>query len=211
MKRWLLVAAIGFVGGGATTAYLLWPGDPRDAELRRLREVIDRLQAEHRIAEAYVLRQDAKTTTFRFREVRPDGSPVHERDFTIDGDVVYFDALVIKFDHAFVQQGDALRGKSLYLFERVFGEHQEPSQGFRLDEGVPVVYRVNDPPSEFERELWSDFWRVALDRKLAREKGIRVAQGEAVRTKLKTGLVYRLTIEAAGGINITVSDTAGRS
>jgi hypothetical protein len=208
VKRWTILLGLAFVGGGAATAWFFLSAGRHDAELRRLREVIDRLQAERRIAEIHVLRQDAQTTTFRFREVRPDGAPLHERDFTIQGDVVYFDALVIKFEHAYVEQGDHLRGRSLYLFERVFGEHQEPAQGFRLDEGVPIAYRVNasGPPSKFEQELWADFWKFALDPRAARAKGIRVAQGEAVRTKLRKGLVYRLTIEAAGGINVTVFD-----
>lgn len=213
MKRWTILLALAFAGGGATTAWVFLSADRHEAELRRLREVIDRLQAERRIAEVHVLRQDARTTTFRFREVRPDGAPLHERDFTIEGDVVYFDALVIKFEHAYVERGDHLRGRSLYLFERVFGEHQEPAQGFRLDEGVPIAYRVNGQggaPSKFEQELWADFWKYALDPQAARAKGIRVAQGEAVRTKLRLGMVYRLTIEAAGGINVTVFDLSGR-
>lgn len=211
IKIWTAALGAAFLAGGFAGWWVLFRDDGREAQIRRLQEVIDRLQSERRIAEVVVLKQDeARTkTTFRFREVRPDGTPIHERDLTIDGDVAYFDALVIKFDHRYVERGDLLRGRSLYLFQRIFGEHQEPAQGFRIDEEVPAPYRLRPIPSEFERELWSEFWTYALEPERARAKGIRVVQGEAVRTKLRPDRIYRLTIEAAGGINIAVEKLPG--
>lgn len=209
MKKLALILgsfAAGAAGGAGLVVHLYWDDYRREKEFNRLNQAIRRLEAERRIAEIRVLEQTPERTTFRFREIRPDGTPIQERDFTIRGEVLYVDALVVKFERRFVRIGDGLRGRSLYLFERLFGEYQRPADGFRLDQGVPAAYRTRPEPSEFEREIWRDFWKVALDPDYARARGVRVAQGEAVRTRLRPGKYYRLTIENAGGINIYVSN-----
>jgi hypothetical protein len=49
--------------------------------------------------------------------------------------------------------GDLLRGKSLHLFRRVFGEAQEPRDGPSIGttrpDGIPDVYRISPSPSAF--------------------------------------------------------------
>jgi hypothetical protein len=207
--RTLLIVALAsvFVGVMGTVIYMDRE-DSRAREIRRLQDVIARLESESRVAEVVVTRQetdpatDRPRTWFRFSEVDRHGRALSNREFCIDGDVAYFDALVVKFEHSYAELGDALRGRSLYLFRRVFGEHQEPSRGFRLDETTPAGYRLGETVSEFERGIWPRFWSYALDPKLAQSKGIRVAMGEAVYTRLVPGKLYRLTIETAGGLNI---------
>ncbi len=188
--------------------------DSREREIRRLKEVVARLEAERRVAEVLVVgqsraRDGVLRTRFRFAESAP-GRPQAAREFEIDGDVAYFDALVVKFDREYLKAGDALRGRSVYVFRRVFGEYQEPSKGYPLDpfdkSGVPAAYRLGDVPSEFEREVWRGFWSLALDPGRAKALGIRVLQGEAVYARLAPGRLYRLTIEDAGGLNITAED-----
>lgn len=184
--------------------------DGREREIRQLREMIARLESERRIAQVSVVRQerDAKgilRTRFRFAETAPDRA-LDVREFEIEGDTAYFDALTVRFDREFVKLGDGTRGRSLFLFRRTFGEHQEPAKGFPLDpfdrRGVPAAYRLGAVPSEFEREIWRDFWDLALDPARAKEAGIRVLQGEAVYTKLVPKRIYHLFIEDAGGLTI---------
>lgn len=208
LRKTLLLAALCFLGGGGTAWLYLSGEDPRLKKIEELERVIARLEEERRIAEVVVLsrKTDPSTgrirTRFRFADVLPDGSPGSPREYEIDGDLAYFEALVVKFERGLVREGDALRGRSLYLFRRVFGERQAPENGFPLDAQVPGAYRTADAPSEFERDLWARFWEYALNPKLASQQGIRVAQGEAVLTRLVPDRLYRLTIENAGGINI---------
>ncbi|MEK7467392.1 MAG: hypothetical protein AAB074_08260 [Planctomycetota bacterium] len=176
---------------------------------RRMRDMIARLGTEFRIADVVVTAQEGargrdRRTTFRFLTYDRLGNAQQPRSYTISGDVAYFDALVLKFEDRYVGDADALRGRSLHLFRRVFGEYQAPDDGFPLDaasvDGVPEALRVG--AGNFEEELWRDFWKYTNDGDLARSKGVRVAQGEAVYTRLEAGRTYRLTIEADGGINI---------
>jgi len=211
MKRFKILAIIAltsmFVGVMGTVIYMDRT-DSRLKEIQRLQQVVTRMQGERRIAEVVVVHQEKDPATqrlktmYRFSEVTPDGESLAAREYTIEGDVAYFDALVVKFDHKYVELGDALRGKSLHLFRRTFGEYQEPSKGFPLDESRPARYRLHAQPSTFEQEIWTEFWKYATDADYAASKGVRVAFGEAVYTKLQPGKLYRLSIENAGGMNL---------
>jgi len=210
------------VGGAAWFAsqYLL-----KDWEIRRLKEVITRLEADRRAADVTDVRREldpaTKTdwTSFRFVEYGPEGNALPPKSFRVQGTVVYFDALVIKFDREHVKAGDALRGKSVFLFRRIFGEHQKPADGFPVDGSdapggvpVPAAYRLSPGRvGDFERELWGDFWRLAGDEAYQQSMGVRVAHGEAAYTRLEPGRTYHLTIENAGGISLGVKPEAGKA
>ncbi|MBI2919962.1 MAG: hypothetical protein HYY18_02630 [Planctomycetes bacterium] len=175
----------------------------------RLREMISRLGTEFRVADVVVTAQQGppgrrRTTTFRFVEYDRQGNALEPRNFTVAGDVAYFDALVLKFDDDYVGAADPLRGRSLHLFRRVFGEYQAPADGFLIDAGAPdgIPVAMRQGMGSFEEELWRDFWALASDADKAAKRGVRVAQGEAVYLQLQPGRTYRLTIEADGGLNI---------
>lgn len=220
---------IRWMGSGAAMAVIaivassFWPRQDQQAiqELRRqnarleaekqeLQKVVTRLDVENRVAEVEILQQHrdeagrVTQTVVGFTELDRDGNPQEQKVFGIPGDVPHFDALVIKFESDYVKQGDALRGKSLALFRRIYGETQAPVDGYWLDatDDVPDVYRVTDEPSDFERRLWRDFWSYASDREKARGAGVRVAQGEAVYAPVREGERWTLTLEGDGGLNL---------
>lgn len=204
------------VGGGFFFAYYL--NDlylEKEREIERLNAVVERLEASTRIAQVVVDEQTvnpdtgALETTLKFMEIDRQDRPLPPRIFNVKGDVIYFDALVIKFERDYIERGEALRGRSIHLFRRVFGETQAPEDGLLIDgdpseSGIPRLYRVDADPSDFEKELWHDFWRYATDPKAAHEKGVRVVQGEAVYTRFVKENLYTLTLDHDGGINIEV-------
>jgi hypothetical protein len=130
------------------------------------------------------------------------------KDMTLPGDEVYIDAFVVQFDRKLVDEGDGLRGKSMLLFRRAFGDQQQPVEGVPLfraqgSSPIPQIVQVEDNPSTFEQDIWARFWEYANDRKLAAEKGIRIAQGEAPHVKVEKNQVYKLTLRQSGGLQIT--------
>jgi len=130
-----------------------------------------------------------------------------KRSMTLPGSEFYIDALVVKFERKFVDVGDGLRGKSLLVFRRAFGDLQNPSDGVPLyrQEGValiPEAVQVDAEPSPFEQDIWARFWDYAGDPKRAEALGIRVAQGEAPHMKAVAGQVYKLTLRSSGGLDI---------
>lgn len=184
-----------------------------EAERKKLTEVIDRLNIERRVALIEVLEQHVdesgatRQTVIRFTEQGRNGQAVSPLTIGVDGDTPHFDALVVKFADDYVAHGDQLRGQSIALFRRVYGETQSPRDGYWLGRpgDVPDVYRVDADPSEFERKLWREFWTYATDPEKAAATGVRVAQGEAVYAPMKANEVWTLTLEADGGLNLKKS------
>jgi hypothetical protein len=179
-------------------------------ERAQLAEVVEHLSVERRVAEVDVLQQHTDVlgqvlqTVIRITEIGRDDELLTPQVFGVPGHVPHFDALVIKFEDDFVARGDLLRGRSLALFRRVYSETQAPEHGYWLGGrgAVPDVYRVTDEPSEFEVELWRDFWSYATDPVKAAGAGVRVAQGEAVYAPMRPGEHWLLTLEADGGLNL---------
>ena len=134
--------------------------------------------------------------------------PLLERTMTLPGDEFYIDALVVHFDRKLVEAGDGLKGKSLFMFRRAFGDAQKPNEGVPLFAAdpravVPELMQVDARPSSFETELWAKFWTLANDPRAAAAQGIKVAQGEAPHMRAVSGQVYKLTLRSAGGLEIT--------
>lgn len=144
-------------------------------------------------------------TKVEFTEVNEHGEPIGQsKQFEIDGDMVYVDYLNVTFDDKFIEQADLDRSTSLVLFQRVFGEHQQPVQGFQLDTvGTrPTAYARGTETSDFEKKIWDDFWLIANDPKRAADIGIRAANGEAVSIRVRPGKTYEIDLKASGGMTI---------
>jgi hypothetical protein len=222
---WTVVLA-GALGGGVYLADRLVLAPARehqrqlaekDARIQALTERTQELEAAIRLlrhaerrARIVVLDQgpgaDGQLATrLRFTELDAQGEPVGEpREITLEGDEIYVDALVIKFEDTFVTAGDALKGKALLLFRRVFSDRRRPAEGHVLDkEGqMPQGYAAERAPTAFERELWARFWELANDPEEARRRGVRALHGEAVSTRLRKDRVYTITLRSTGELTI---------
>ena len=182
------------------------------AEVQRLQAALRLLKVDHRLARLTVLEQriaparpGGVQTDVSFQELDADGEPLGEaRLCTLDGRVAYVDALVIKFDDEYVEQGDTLRGTSLCLFRRLFGEYQFPSEGFPLDQvgQRPLPYAADDADPGFESRLWTKFWDYAHDPDAVAAAGVRAMHGEAPYMELRPGKSYRVELRASGGLSV---------
>jgi hypothetical protein len=193
----------------------------RDSRIKELGQEVDDLnlalrllKVDHRLAEIRVLDQtkndDGKITTkLQFVEVGDDGKPIDApRELTIDGDLAYIDAWVVKYHDKLVESGNPLGATSVCLFRRIFGETQKPADGFPLDRNgeQPIVYRHGEQVTDRERQIWSQFWDYANNPTLAEQAGVRAAHGEAPSIKLRPGKLYRLELRASGGLTIVPED-----
>ena len=170
------------------------------------------LKVNHRVAWLTVLEQDIDPETKQlytigqFVEVNDKGEKLGEpRQFRINGDVVYVDNWVVKFDDKYVEQAEIERSTSLVLFRRIFGEAQTPNDGIPLDAvgSRPQAYGNGNQMSAFEKQIWDDFWTIANDEAQAKEMGIRAAHGEAPSMKLQKGKSYKIQLRASDGLSIT--------
>ncbi|MBI3313014.1 MAG: hypothetical protein HYZ83_02115 [Candidatus Omnitrophica bacterium] len=179
-------------------------------EVRVLRQVVQRLSSDSRIAEVLVTKSefDEATkkirTTIKFLEYDTAGRPLEPKYFTFEGDIIQFQALVIRFDDKFIRGGDKLRGKSAYLFLKAFVLEKDNTQVFNISEirQIPAGYKIQGQNSRFEEELWRRFWDYALNPHKREKAGIKNAQIEAPGSLFRPGSIYTLKIEHDGGIRI---------
>jgi len=206
----LIVAAATFTAvqfGSIETTRLRQEVDRLQAERQRLVEYARRLSQTRRVAQVDVVRQvtDPQGRTVNillWQEIGPDGLLGKPVGVEAIGDLVYFEALVLKFDPQLVGEGDPARGTSLALFRRIFGDAQAPQSVPELDRAARPPAREPEEVARMHAELWQRFWDLIDDPKLAADYGVRVAQVEAPAVPLKAGQQWEVTLDAAGGLNL---------
>lgn len=218
---WTLVARDKLVGHevelrarDARIAELQGAVELRDRRIRELEFRLELLKIDHRVARIEVLEQgpgpgaDGQIETrVRFVELDGQGEPLGQGQIAVvRGERVYLESLVIKFDDSFVEAGDFLRGTSVCLFTRLFGEGTAPEAGTPIDSvGTrPHPYgTAGDAESDlFQAELWERFWDYAHDPEAAAAKGVRAIHGEAPFVRARPGRSYRVELRASGGLSI---------
>ncbi len=179
-------------------------------ERKVLRMVIERLQADSRIAEVLVtgVNYDENKgkifTTIKFLEYGVNSKPLEPKYFTFSGNIIQFQSLVIRFDDRYTRAGDALRGKSIFLFWKVFmldGKNTQEYEITKVNE-IPQGYKIEGLKDKFEKKLWLEFWKYALNPKKDSQQGIKNAQIEAPGTMFIPGIIYTIKIEHDGGLRI---------
>ncbi len=205
----VLLFAIGALG---MKGYFIWK--KYSNQIRVLEKMVERLEADTRIAEVLVTNVEFNPitqqhmTTIKFLEYDTEGRAMWPKYFTFAGNVIQFQSLVVRFDDSFVKAGDVLKGRSAYLFWKAFLLNGEKTQEYTITElnEVPAGYKIDGPRNQFEEELWRDFWKYALDSRKAAGKGIKNAQIEAPGTKFVPGVLYSVKIEHDGGIRIDTKE-----
>jgi hypothetical protein len=208
------VVSVVLVAVAAASVYLSYElvVKPRLALQNQIREqqvTILKLEQENQRLETYLKilkRIDRRARVEVLREVDDAGKPISaSREFTLPGQEVYFDTLVIKFDDHFVEQGDPIKGGALMLFRRIFSSPMRPQDGFAIDKQgqEPEVYAERQAASDFEKDLWKRFWDLANDEKLAQERGVRAIHGDAPYMLMEPGRVYEICLRSTGEVIIT--------
>lgn len=176
-------------------------------ENKHLKKAITNLTYEDQIGYAKVISQEPNDgkifTTLKFVETARDDKlkTVLEKEYTIEGDIVYFDALIVKFGDKMVMDG---KTKALYLWRRVYSEKMAPEQGFAIEEPGTEPQRYGDLlkvlPMKQKRLFWSNIWDLANDPDKLKEYDIKAIYGNAVYSRLREGLIYVFKINPAGQV-----------
>ena len=177
------------------------------AENKELKQAITNLSREDQIGYAKVVGKEMKDgelfTTIRFVETARDNklNKILEKEYTIAGDIIHFDALIVKFGSKMVMDG---RTRALYLWRRVYGEKMTPADGFAIEEPGAEPQRYKDLlealPIEHRQMFWSEIWELANDTEKLAEYDIEAIYGNAVYWKLREGLIYVFKINSSGQV-----------
>jgi len=190
----------GFYYGARTIHQLL-------AENKHLKQAITNLTREEQIGYAKVMAQETKDgqvfMTIKFVETARDDmlKTILEKEYTIEGDIIHFDALIVKFGDKMVMDG---KTKALYLWRRVYGEKMAPEDGFAIEEPGAEPRRYSDllqALSIKQRQLfWSNIWELANDPEQLKQHDIEAIYGNVVYSRLRKGLIYVFKISPTGQV-----------
>ena len=203
LTAFVCLALLAYIGrdwfyGAATVHKLL-------TENKELKKAITSLTVEDQIGYAKVISQERREgrlfTTIKFVETARNDKlkKVLERDFTIEGDIIHFDALIVKFGDKMVMDG---RKKALYLWRRVYSENTAPEKGLMIEEPGKEPERYADLlkllPVKKRDLFWTGIWELANDPEKLKDYDIEAVYGNVVYSKLKKGFVYVFKISATG-------------
>ena len=177
------------------------------ADNKRLKQAITNLMGEEQIGYAKVVSQlteDGRLlTTMRFVETARDDKlrKILEKEYTIEGDIIHFDALIVKFGDKMVMDG---KTRALYLWRRVYGEKMPPEAGFPIEEPGTEPQRYSSLfealPIEQKQLFWSNIWDLANDPEKLKQYDIEAIYGNVVYSRLRPGLIYVFKISPTGQV-----------
>jgi hypothetical protein len=181
--------------------------DALEQQRQELRDYVRRLSASRRVAQIDVIdqRPDQRGQTVSaivWHEIERDGVLSDPQTVEVVGELMYVEAAVIKFDHDTVGKGDPEKGGSVAVFRRIFGDRQISALVPNLNQASRPAAPGEGSDEPFEVRLWNLFWQLMSDPKLAVQYGVRVAQCEAPAVRIKTGQIWEVTLDAAGGLNL---------
>jgi hypothetical protein len=177
-------------------------------ENKYLKESLTNLMQEDQIGYAKVTSKEYKDgklyTGLKFVETARDDKlkKILEKKYIIEGDVIHFDALIVKFGDKMVMDG---KNKALYLWRRVYSEKTAPENGFAIEQPGQQPERYADLLKKLnlkDRELfWSNIWDLANEPEKLKSYGIEAIYGNAVYHQLRAGLIYVFKITPTGQVH----------
>jgi hypothetical protein len=199
----VVVAVVAYVGPGlyhnAMTIHELL------TENRQLKQAISNLTDEDQIGYAKVLSQRTENgrqlTTIRFVETARDDKTkvILQKECTVEGDVIHFDALIVKFEDKMVMDG---KSRALYLWRRIYGETTPPQDGCLIEEPGTEPRRYSGLlkalPIAHQQLFWTSIWDLANDPEKLRQHGVKAIYGSVVYNKFQPGLIYVFKISPVG-------------
>ena len=133
---------------------------------------------------------------------------VSEQLFTVRGDIIHFDALIVKFTNEYVKDGSK---RALYLWRRIYGETTTPANGSAIE--IPGTaperyYTITESLHLKNRDIfWEAIWDLANDTTRLNDYGVEAVFGNAIYTRMEPGKVYLFKISSTGQIYPEIVDT----
>ena len=203
----VIIALIVVAVIAATTFFALKTINELLTENKKLKESLVRLTQEDQIGYAKVMKQETKEgklyTTLKFVETARDdkANKIFEKEYTIEGEIVHFDALIVKFGNQLVIDG---KERSLYLWRRVYGENMSPRAGYPIEEAgqEPVRYKglLEKLRAKDQKTFWAAVWELANDPQKLSKLGVQAMYGNVVYSQLKPGVIYVFKISNTGQV-----------
>jgi hypothetical protein len=175
-------------------------------ENKQLEKAIRNLTDTGKIGAARVISQQLKDgklyTKLKFwvYDRKNEHRIINEKTYEIAGDVVHFDALVVKFSDPLVKKGQ----KCMYIWRRVYGEGTAAEDGFHINDpnAAPARYQnfLDNLPVNQQKLFWASIWQLAHEPEKLEEYGIKAIYGNVTYSQFRKGFLYIFRITPTGQI-----------
>lgn len=184
-------------------------------ENHQLNKAIRNLTQEEQIGYAVLQSQskdefDKLQSVVRFVQTAPENPKLilSEQLFTVSGDIIHFDALIVKFTDQYVKDGTE---RALYLWRRIYGEDTTPASGENIQTPGTTperYYAITQSLQLRDRTIfWEAIWDLSNDPNRLNDYGVKAIFGNAIYTRMQPGKVYLFKISSTGQVYPEVVNT----
>ncbi|MBN1253327.1 MAG: hypothetical protein JXR51_10420 [Bacteroidales bacterium] len=181
-------------------------------KIKELKSIVKQLNQRYKVAEIKVLNYNLisnKTDLeIKFYDYAKQGYSNENQDISIQGNDIYFDAVILNFEYSEISSGTT---KNIVLPYRIFSEKVPQENGISLnlkdENGIPLIFKRNENEiygmeSEKYKSGIKEIMSYLTDDKKAKMAGIRSIYGNAVHKTMRKGETYTIWIEQTGGLVI---------
>ncbi len=181
-------------------------------KIRELKSILKQLDQRYKVAEVDIIDynrlSDQTKMTIRFYDYAQQGFSNKVQNIEIQGNDIYFDAVVLNFEYSEIASGNA---QNIVLPYRVFSNKVPQGKGIPLkltdENDVPLIFKRNEndiyavTPDKYTERV-QEIMSYMTDKKKARAAGIRSIYGNAVHKTVRKGDKLIIWVEQTGGLVI---------
>jgi len=181
-------------------------------KIRELKSILKQLDQRYKVAEIDILDYNPMTDQTKMRvsfyDYAQQGFSDKPQDIEIQGNDIYFDAVVLNFEYSEIASGNT---QNIVLPYRVFSNKVPQSKGVRLniqdENGMPLIFKRKESdiyavePDKYTERV-KEIMSYITDKKKARAAGIRSVYGNAVHKRVRKGDKIVIWVEQTGGLVI---------
>lgn len=181
-------------------------------KIRELKSLLKQLDQRYKVAEIevedYNVYTDKTTLNLRFYDYANQGFSNDIQKINIEGNDIYFDAVVLNFEYSEISGGQTT---NIVLPYRLFSNKVSQENGISLNlkdkNGIPLIFKRKDKDiygmeTEKYTEHVQEIMSYITDEKKARKAGIRSVYGNAVHKRVRKGEKLTIWVEQTGGLVI---------
>ncbi len=180
--------------------------------IKELKSIVKQLDKRYKVAEIkvndYDFQNDKTNLEIKFYDYAKQGFSNKKQTISIEGNDIYFDAIVLNFEYSEISTGKA---KNIVLPYKVFSNKVSQNDGIELnlkdENGIPLIFKRNENEiygmevEKFEKRT-KEIMTYITDNKKAKLAGIRSVYGNAVHKRLRKGETIIIWVEQTGGLVI---------
>ena len=181
-------------------------------KIRELKSLLKQLDQRYKVAEIevedYDLLTDKTSLSLKFYDYASQGFSNEVQDISIEGNDIYFDAVVLNFEYSEISSGQS---KNIVLPYRLFSNKVPQENGISLNlkdkNGIPLIFKRQDKDiygmdvGKYTQRV-QEIMSYITDEEKARLAGIRSVYGNAVHKRVRKGEKLTIWVEQTGGLVI---------